>query len=274
MRTVLILGITSDIGRELAGRYLRDGWAVHGTCRPATKPAGLPDACRLYACDFAVNGSIDAFGAAWAQAGEPWDLIVVGAGTEEPIGSFWDCPADAWEQGIAVNALGPLRLLRLLHPLRRPGGKAAVALFSGSGTNNAAPAYSAYCASKIFLIKMCELLDAESPDTSFFIIGPGIVRTKIHEQTLREPERSGPNYRKVVDFLASGNPGTSHDDIYACIQWCVEAGKATVGGRNLSLVYDAWRQGGAALAEALRGNPNIYKLRRFGNDLNISAPSP
>jgi NAD(P)-dependent dehydrogenase (short-subunit alcohol dehydrogenase family) len=170
-----------------------------------------------------------------------------------------------------VNALAPLRLVRRLYPMRRRAAPPAVAFFSGSGTNNAAPAYSAYCASKILLIKMCELLDAESDDTSFFIIGPGIVRTKIHEQTLRAPERSGANYRKVVDFLGSGNPGTAHDDIYACLRWCVRAGKAATGGRNVSLVHDAWRDGGAGLARALARDGDLYKLRRFGNDLRLNV---
>jgi hypothetical protein len=117
---------------------------------------------------------------------------------------------------------------------------------------------------------MCELLDAESADTSFFIIGPGVVRTKIHEQTLRAGGRGGANYRKVVNFLDSTKPGTSHDEVYACLQWCIGAGKSAIGGRNISLVHDAWRDGGAALISLLEGDPNLYKLRRFGNDLSVA----
>ena len=116
------------------------------------------------------------------------------------------------------------------------------------------------------LIKMCELLDAESPDTSFFIIGPGVVRTKIHEQTLKAGSRAGANERRVAEFLRSADPGTSHDDIYSCVRWCMDAGKAAVGGRNISLVHDAWRKEGASLKQWLSGDPNRYKLRRFGNE--------
>jgi hypothetical protein len=113
---------------------------------------------------------------------------------------------------------------------------------------------------------MCELLDSETTDTSVFIIGPGMVRTKIHEQTLHSRERSGANYQKVVDFLASPDSGTSHDEIFSCVKWCISAGKRVVGGRNISLVYDAWRKGGSSLAQALETDPALYKLRRFGND--------
>jgi NAD(P)-dependent dehydrogenase (short-subunit alcohol dehydrogenase family) len=271
VKTAVILGVTSDIGRELAGRFIADGWAVVGTYRESAHLAGLPTACRAFACDLESRRSVDDFADACAREPIIWDVLVVAVGTEEPIGPFWECDEDEWERGIGVNALAPLRVLRKIYPFRNASARPCVILFSGAGTNSAAPAYSAYCASKILLIKMCELLDAESPDTSFVIIGPGIVRTKIHEQTLRAADRSGPNYRKVVDFLASPRSGTSHDEIYACLRWCIGAGKAAVGGRNISLVYDVWRDGRDSLAAALCRDPNLYKLRRFGNDLVVGG---
>lgn len=269
MPVAIIIGLSSDIGRELAARYAADHWIVWGTYRNPAVLDKLPSGVKATPCDLTDREGILTAVNAFRQENLQWDVLVIAAGTEEPIGPFWDCNDDAWDRGIEVNALAPLRFVRRLYPLRNQSGTPGVAFFSGSGTNNAAPAYSAYCASKIMLIKMCELLDAESPDTSFFIIGPGIVRTKIHEQTLHEPARSGQNYRKVVEFLRSGNPGTSHDDIHACLNWCFNAGKAVVGGRNIALAHDAWRKGGAALMRQIRQNDELYKLRRFGNELCI-----
>ena len=271
MASVVIIGLGSDIGQELALRYTADGWTVWGTFRNNSRLDDLPPSIRRMPCELTSRSSVVAAIDAFRRDGLCWDVLVIAAGTEEPIGPFWECDEDAWEYSVQVNALSPLRLVRRLYSLRNKSGAPGVAFFSGSGTNNAPPAYSAYCAAKILLIKMCELLDAESPDTSFFIIGPGIVRTKIHDQTLRASEKSGYNYRKVVEFLDSTNPGTSHDDIYACLQWCVNIGKTVIGGRNLSLVYDAWRDGGVALARRLEQDENLYKLRRFGNDLRISG---
>jgi NAD(P)-dependent dehydrogenase (short-subunit alcohol dehydrogenase family) len=271
MPVVAILGLSSDIGRELAVRYASDGWTVWGTYRNQSGLGGLPPGLAAVECDLASRDGIAAAADEFGRAGLAWDVLVVAAGTEEPIGPFWDCDGEEWDRGIEINALAPLRLLRKLYPMRNAAAKPAVAFFSGSGTNGSAPAYSAYCASKILLIKMCELLDAESPDTGFFIVGPGIVRTKIHAQTLREPARAGRNYGKVVEFLGSADPGTSHDDIYACINWCAAAGKAVVGGRNLALVHDAWRDGGAELARRLAQDPNLYKLRRFGNEMLVTG---
>jgi len=270
MKTAFILGLTSDIGRELAIRFVRDGWTVVGTQRPGADINGLPQVCQLLPCDLSDPNAEQELIVRCGRLGLRWDFLVIAAGTEEPIGDFWKTNADDWDKGIQINALAPLRVVRGLYPMRAADRGPAVAFFSGSGTNNAAPAYSAYCASKIFLIKMCELLDAESQDTSFFIVGPGIVRTKIHRQTLCTPQESGANYQKVVDFLASDHPGTSHDEIYACLSWCRQVGKPVIGGRNLSLVHDAWRTGGATLVHALRKEPNLYKLRRSGNDLKFT----
>jgi len=270
MSVIAIIGIGSDIGRELALRYASRGWTIWGTFRNESSVANLPASMRLQYCDLTSYDCCRTAVESFRQECKTWDVLIVAAGTEEPIGSFWDCDGDSWDRGLQVNALAPLRLVRNLYPMRNRSGAPAVAFFSGSGTNNAAPAYSAYCGSKILLIKMCELMDSESTDTSFFIIGPGIVRTKIHQETLREPVRSGVNYEKVVNFMSSSDPGTSHEDIFDCLQWCVKVGKSVIGGRNLSLVHDAWRGGGDALAKMLLQDRNIYKLRRFGNDIGIS----
>jgi len=266
MKTAIVIGLSSDIGRELALRLVGEGWSVKGTYRDAAGIKQLGKKVAATRCDLRSAKSVAAASAWLRRRGKGWRLLVVAAGTEEPIGPFWDCDADNWDRGIGVNTLAPLRLVRALYPARDRAASPAVAFFSGSGTNNAAPAYSAYAAAKIMLIKMCELLDAESEDTSFFILGPGIVRTKIHQETLKAGARAGANLRRVTEYLGSAEPGTSHDDIHACLGWCLGAGKRVVGGRNISLVHDAWRHGGRALGEWLAADANRYKLRRFGNE--------
>ncbi len=270
--TVFILGLSSDIGRELGTRYQRDGYRLYGTYRRAGSLAGLFDPERIFHCDVAKPESVRELTEACRATGLRWDIFIGAVGAEEPIGPFFESDFDAWERSIQTNALGVLRALHALFPLRAPARECACVLFSGAGTNSAAVNYSAYCASKIFLIKMCELLAAENPDLNAVIIGPGIVRTKIHEQTLRARERSGANYEKVMMFLRSDDPGVSHDDIYACVNWCVRAGRKVAGGRNFSLVHDAWREGGETLRLALLADEEMYKLRRFGNSRPVEAP--
>ena len=264
LESAFIAGISSDIGRELAARLVTEGTKVVGTQR--TKSADIPGA-HLIDCDIASKESLSSVASAYQSSGSaPWDLYVSSIGTLDPIGPFTEVDTDAWRQSVEVNCIRQLELLKALYPLRRKG-MAHVAFFAGAGTNGPAPGYSAYAASKIFLIKMCELLHAENEDINCFIIGPGIVRTKIHVQTLDAGERAGSNFERIRGFLVSGDPGVSHDRIYKCLRWCVEAGRDTVGGRNISLVGDVWDTRGSELAGALRQNPDAFRLRRQANDL-------
>lgn len=226
----IILGMGSDIGSELAVRlHANSEWHVTGYSHDQTLII------------------------------EPWDLIVCCYGVLEPIGEFWDTDDIEWERAVRANVFLPLRHIKALYPHRRPG--ASVCLFSGAGASGPAPTYSAYCASKVMLTKMVELMDAESEDCKFFILGPGMVRTKIQEQTLRAgPERAA-NYQRVSDFMNSGQAGTSYDDIYACLMACVAAPKAAVGGRNIYVPLDDWSR-----LEELAADPNTFKLRRAGDE--------
>jgi NAD(P)-dependent dehydrogenase (short-subunit alcohol dehydrogenase family) len=133
-------------------------------------------------------------------------------------------------------------------------------LLAGGGTNNPMTNYSAYCAAKIALIKMCELIDDEEAGINAFIIGPGFVRTRIHEETLRAGAAAGAGLDKTRAFLAT--PGSSHDHIYSHMTWCIAQGRAVAGGRNFSTVHDPWRGGGAALAADLKLDPDAFRLRR------------
>ena len=264
-RTVVILGGSSDIGRGLVERYLAAGDRVVATYRRPGSLAcfeGTPGVDVL-PLDLEKPEQFSTLGDFLRSRKMNWDVFIAANGTMEPIGAFLQLDGAEWQQSICVNALSPCRVLQELYALRRPGTVSHVAFFAGGGTNNPFTNYSAYCLSKIILIKMCELIDDECPDLNAFIVGPGYVRTKIHEQTLKDPEAAGANYGKTMDFLST--PGTSIDEIFECIEWCAGQGRAVVGGRNISVVHDRWRDGGEDLAAELRDSPDKYKLRRHGN---------
>lgn len=263
--TVFILGISSDIGMALAERYLKEGYFVVGTYRNKVNFPPTVGQVHLLPCDIGSPDSINQAVAAYARLGKPWEIFISAVGTEEPIGQFFDCDFNAWEQSVMVNSTAQLRALHALYSQRRRGRVAQVVFFAGGGTNNAFANYSAYCVSKIVLIKMCELLADESPDLNVFILGPGFVRTKIHQQTLNNRMAAGSNYDKTLAFLTAETPGTSHDDIYRCVNWCVAQGREIAGGRNFSIVHDPWREPGERLVDQLRTDVNKFKLRRHRN---------
>lgn len=225
----ILLGGNSDIGKELSTRLVADGWTVY----PVGRRDDLPDV--------------------------RWDLVIVTIGQLSPIANFWETNAWAWEQNFVTNCFLPLRMLRYLWPNHNPN--ASVCFFSGAGTSNSAKTYSAYSASKIALFKMAELLDDESPDVKLFILGPGMVRTKIQQQTLEAGGKAA-NYERVKQFMLTGDAfhgtGTSHARIFECLKWCMSLPKEVIGGRNC-YVPDQW---GEEMARRMKDHPRLYKLRR------------
>lgn len=235
MTSAIIIGLASDIGSNIAMRLRLEGWEVTGTKR--------------LSCDLSSKASIDD---AASRIRVPWDLYLVAVGTYEPLGRFFDCDVEEWETCVQVNALGPLRLLRRLWPLRKDG--AAVVFFAGPNPNRANPTYSAYTAGKMILHKLVEDLQAEYTGNKFFILGPGLTRTKMLDQTIRAGQRAA-YYERVKAFLESDEQGTSHNDIYAMLKACLASQYS--GGRNIH-IGDPWRE-----LYWFRGlRPNVFKLRR------------
>ncbi len=267
-KTIFILGVTSDIGYALSKYFSQDGYKVVGTYRNKNS---LFDTLQetdgdFIQCDINDINSVKTAVGKFSTLHTHWDIFISCVGSMEPIGSFFTCNFDEWEQSVVTNSTAQLRVVHELYPYRRIDETCHVAFFAGGGTNNAFKNYSAYCVSKIMLIKMCELLDDENSDLNVFIVGPGWVRTKIHEQTLGNPSGAGDSYQSTLDFLGSKTSGTSEKDIYGCIKWCITHGKHVAGGRNLSVVHDPWKNEGMGLAEQLLNDTDKYKLRRFKNN--------
>jgi NAD(P)-dependent dehydrogenase (short-subunit alcohol dehydrogenase family) len=265
-QTVFILSASSDIGYGLMERYLDQGAQVIGTYRNLGSLEKLKDHPRaqLIHLDLDSPGDIEKAASFMKTEQLNWDLFIAANGTMEPIGPFMDVDGETWQQSIVSNALMPCRLVQALYPFRRISSLNSVCLLAGGGTNNPFRNYSAYCLSKILLIKMCELLDDENPDLKSFILGPGYVRTKIHDETLKAGQNAGDNHQKTLEFF--GSEGTPLDDIFDCIEWCVSQKRDAVSGRNFSVVHDPWRNGGLDLVSALTKDKNLYKLRRSGNN--------
>ena len=267
VENVFIAAINSDIGQELALRYQDAGGRVSGTYRnlqglDRLKARGGID---LLPCDISRSEEILTVARRFSEKTYPWDIFIGAVGQLTPIGLFFETDVGSWVDSVAVNSLNQLKLLHALYPHRRQNGMSKIVFLVGGGINNAFTNYSAYCVSKLLLIKMCELLDDEYPNVHAIAIGTGWVNTKIHQQTLNSSVRSSVNYRKTLEFVSSGDQGTSYDDIFDCINWCFSQDRKLTGGRNFSVVHDRWKSGSENLLLDLSGDSNKFKLRRCGS---------
>jgi len=266
MRNIIIIGMSSDIGKSLAERYIRDSNKVLGTYRSShsniVESVIYSKVYCLY-CDIRDSKDINTLCNVTSKYFEgKWDTIIFSVADMHPVSKFFSCKFEDWETSIDVNLVGQLRVLHALW--KYAGEKPNVVFFSGMGTNNAVVDQSAICASKIALMKMVELLTYENSNLNAFIIGPGFVNTKIHQSTLQAMDKNSESYLKVKKWMDEGTNSTPMEDIYNNIEWCIREGRDVCGGRNFSTVHDCW--GDPELADKLLSDYNMYKLRRYGNN--------
>ena len=178
----LISGSGSDIARELEKRLWADGWEI----------AKVP-------------------GRSMAMPNGNWDLLILAQGQLTPIGKFFDCAPSEWVGGVLVNAIYPLESLRAVWDRRNSG--AMVVFLGGPNMSHPTPTYSAYRAGKAIIETLVGTLGAEYPDCKFRVLHPGIVKTKIHQETLLAGHKAA-NYEKVMKIVNGSEPSMSHDSVY------------------------------------------------------------
>lgn len=253
---VVILSVSSDIGFYLAKKYLQDGYRVIGTYRYyhrklAKELESLPD-CALFFCDVSEKAGITRFLCELKKYEIRWDIFISCVGNIRPYSNFFETDFDTWSNSVHINLIEQLRVTHALYPLRNKKIIPSIIFFAGGGVNSAPVGLSAYTASKIMLIKMCELLDAENPDIKTFIVGPGYIKTKIHDS--------------IRENITRGKKETNLAGVYNGIRWLTAQDKQVVGGRNFSIAHDSlFGVDACALARELIENPEMYKLRRCGN---------
>ena len=267
MKTVIVLSASSDIGGEMASRFLDAGYRVLGTVR---QPNALTRKLKkrgaiLIPVDLTDEHGIEVFTSYLSENNVTWSTFVSAPATLLPIGLFFETDIDEWEQSVMLNSTAQLRFLHSIYPYRDQSTELNVVFFAGGGTNGGFDRYSAYCLGKILLIKACELIHCEYPMIKTTIIGPGWVRTKGHLETLSAGQSAGTNLARTIEFLNSDQAGTDYNRIFKCVMWCVESEAKAVGGRNISLVHDHWdsHDGGRDLLSALSENEDLFRLRRL-----------
>jgi NAD(P)-dependent dehydrogenase (short-subunit alcohol dehydrogenase family) len=260
---IIVLAASSDIGAHLTEYFIRGGADVVGTYRnlsPSVEKLEKSGA-RLFPLDITSGEQVKSFATKLDECAFSWNILISAPAVLEPIGGFFSLDFDAWEESFITNSTAQLRVLHAAYGLRDRSAPAKVVFFAGGGTNGPFDNYSAYCAGKLVLIKMTELLDSEYPDLQVSIIGTGWVNTKIHRQTLAAGTAAGRNFDRTREFLDSEGAGATLETVAECVDWCLSSPRSAVGGRNFSLVHDPWRQ--AKTIDELNADPNLYKLRRL-----------
>ena len=268
MKKAMILGIASGLGSLLSNHLSGKGWSVYGSARnpefAAEKLCKIPFE-KIIKLDFTELQTFDEFENNIRSLKVKFDCLVVAPGTMLPIGNFAEIEEAEWLQGIQVNFTSPVLVARRLFKFMTQSDFAPLVLFfSGGGNHNAPVNFSSYISSKIALIKMVELLDAEIDCMKFCVVGPGWMDSDIHKETLLNSEKAPDAYLETKRRYTE-NDFVAPDKLLAFFDWALSTEKEIIGGRNFSSAHD--QLDNHALCEALLDCKDLFKLRRFGNNL-------
>ena len=264
VENIFINGISSDIGFSYASRASFRGARVFGTFRKSTSELNklALNGGELFYSDLKNteknNNNIQKI---VKILDARFDLALIATGTMEPLGRFSCTDFTEWKNSFDINLFGPLDSVHAL--LNSKHGRPKTIIFlAGGGVNSAPVNVSAYITAKIALTKATELLAAEYQDVNFTIIGPGWVKTKIHEEILASKvltvEEKSETKRRILE-----NDFVPMESILDCIDWVQNSQVSLTSGRNFSVLYDEW--GSESLSERVISDPNLFKIRRNEN---------
>ena len=198
MRTAIVTGATSGIGRATARRLAADGWRIVGVGRDQAAlkelSASLAGSLVPVVADVTAAGAPASIVAAAVDAGHELAGLVQAAGI---IGSgAADATSDeAWDTMFAINVRAPFRLLREAAPHLVTARGSVVNVSSVTGLR-AFPGIASYCASKAALdhFTRAAALDFAPRGVRVNAVNPGVVVTNLHR-------RGGMDEGKYAAFL-------------------------------------------------------------------------
>lgn len=216
IRTVLITGCSSGIGRASAEAFLEEEWTVYATARdPAdVETLGEHEDCRIATLDVTDEEDIERVVDRMLDEEGRIDALVNNAGYGQ-MGPVEDVPTDTVRDQFEVNVYGPHRLIREVLPAMRRREDGAIVNVSSAAGRISFPGGGVYCGSKHALEAMSDALRNEVREYGIGVslIEPGPVETGFDDRVEEEIDgldRSGAYesfYGLVDDYDAVGGGG-------------------------------------------------------------------
>ena len=220
--TVLITGANRGLGLEFATQFQTKGYNVIGTARsPAKADKLIALGVTVLQLDVTDQESVSEL--AKSLEGKTIDLLINNAGyfgrgdvTLEKV------DFDNFERTLAINTLGPLRVVKsLIKNLQQGNRKTVINISSrlGSITNSTGRWY-AYRSSKSALNQITKILSKEYKNFIFTVMHPGWVQTDMGgPNATYTPKESVSKMINIIEKLSKSDSGKFYDLEGNVIPW-------------------------------------------------------
>jgi NAD(P)-dependent dehydrogenase (short-subunit alcohol dehydrogenase family) len=216
MRSVVITGTSSGIGRATAIALATRGWRVFATMRDLAKRdllagelkrADVPNGVEIEQLDVASETSIKtAVESILSRTGNKLDAVVHNAGVAA-AGALEDVPESELRRVMETNFSGVLGLTRALLPTFRAQGHGRIVIVSSEAAFVGQPTNSIYCASKWAVEGWAEAIayELEPFGVDVVLVEPGPYRTEIWKSTPRISPLGSPYQAWVQQVFRAGD---------------------------------------------------------------------
>ena len=282
MKTFLITGVSSGLGRAFAAGALAAGHRVVGTVRrPADAEAFealAADRAHARLLDVTDDAAVHSTVADIESTVGPVDVVIANAGYGLE-GVFEEAPLSEVRKQFATNVFGVAATLQAVLPYMRRRRAGHLMAVTSMGGLMAVPGMSAYCASKFAVEGMLESIRQEVAAFGIRVtaIEPGSFRTDWAGRSMTRAERSIEDYDALFEPIraarisASGNQLGNPEKVAAAVLAVVEdenpPAHLVLGSDALRLISAAR----AAVDEDIRAWESLSRSTDFPDGAQLAS---
>ena len=282
MKTFLITGVSSGLGRAFAVRALEAGHRVVGTVRKpqdAKVFEGLaPDRAHARLLDVTDDAAVSTTVAEVEETVGPIDVVIANAGYGIE-GIFEETPLSEWRAQFATNVFGVAATLQAALPFMRRRRAGHLMAVTSMGGLMAVPGMAAYCASKFAAEGMLESIRKEVAGFGIRVtaIEPGSFRTDWAGRSMTRAEHTIADYDALFDPIRAarlaasgnqlGNPEKAADAVLAILDTADPPAHLVLGSDALRLIGEAR----AAVDDDIRRWENLSRSTDFRDGAQLAS---
>ena|SRR5215471_4015314 len=218
--------------------------------------------------DLREPGAVDALFAAFTKPDELPSAMICGAADYGVLGPLATVDFAAWKRSFDLNFFSVAEMIQryVRHAMAGPRRRRSIVVMGGGGLGSAqvAGATAAYSCAKAALNRLVEVVHEEVNGHGIDIncLLPGLVNTGMVDQAIAAGPVLGPLYEASLEVKSGG--GTPPETAAEFVAQLLTDGCGGVSGRLFSA---KWDRKAIAAPEAVKANPDLFRLRRIDDDL-------